>query len=93
MTDREEFENFREMITELGLPRHDFALFGVRCPYCGKSDRIHQLERPAEVAGVPAEYARFWERSADGGELVLCKFCRQVLKYTESDHQAVPLVE
>ena len=29
-----------------GLPQTDMALFGIKCPYCGKSDRIRELEEP-----------------------------------------------
>ena len=32
-----------------GLPQTDMALFGIKCPYCGKSDRIRALEKPDEI--------------------------------------------
>jgi hypothetical protein len=76
----ERIERLRSLVTEMGLPRHEMAYFGVVCPYCGKSDRIHRLEEPSELDAAPWEYHQAWQEFAGEGELVLCKFCRQVLR-------------
>lgn len=73
-------ERFRTLVTEMGLPRHETAYFGVTCPYCGKTDRIYRLEGPSELDQVSEEYSRMWEEFGKQGELVLCKFCRQLLR-------------
>jgi len=93
MADWEEIERFRDLVVKLELPRHDFALFGVKCPYCGKTDRIHKLEEPSELPEAPTEYERFWDRFRLNGDLVLCKFCRQILLLSESKGRAFPLAE
>lgn len=93
MGEWEEIERFRDLVMELELPRHDFALFGVKCPYCGKTDRIHKLESPPEIDGAPAEYEELWKKYSEAGGLVLCRFCRQVLLLSESGSVASPLTE
>lgn len=76
----ERIERLRALVMEMGLPRHEMAYFGVACPYCGKSDRIHRLEEPSELEAAPEEYRQAWEEFGKEGELVLCKFCRQLLR-------------
>ena len=93
MTDWEPIEKLRELILELGLPHNDFALFGVKCPYCGKSDRIYKLEPPEELKDVPEDYGLIWDRLSSEGELVVCKFCQQALSLSESGDAAAPLAE
>ncbi len=93
MTEWEEIERFKDLILELELPRHDFALFGVKCPYCGKTDRIHKLEAPSEVEDAPNEYEQIWDKYRLKGELGVCEFCRQVLLLPESGGSASPLTE
>ncbi len=46
-------EELKALIIEKSLPRTEVAIYGVKCPYCGKSDRIHRLEPPAEL---PADF-------------------------------------
>ncbi|UCF82552.1 MAG: hypothetical protein JSV50_15340 [Desulfobacteraceae bacterium] len=93
MAEWEEIERFRDLVVELELPRHDFALFGVKCPYCGKTDRIHKLEEPPELPEAPTEYERIWNKFRSKGDLVVCKFCRQILRLSESKGSASPLTE
>ncbi len=88
----ERIERLQAMVMEMGLPRQEMAYFGLVCPYCGKSDRIHRLEEPSELDPAPGEYQQAWAEFAKGGELVLCKFCRQVLRL-EPGGGARPLVD
>ena len=88
----EEVEKLKALILELELPHSDFALFGVMCPYCGKTDRLHKLEEPADVEEAPAAYSAVWEKLRPNGELLVCKFCRQILVLSESGKSAVKLV-
>ncbi|GAB4268522.1 MAG: hypothetical protein Kow0092_22290 [Deferrisomatales bacterium] len=78
-------ERFRQLVLELGLPRPGTAYVGLRCPYCGKADRIHRLERPEELADPPVAYGELWRRYGAGGELVVCTFCRQLLQRRAGD--------
>ena len=91
MNEWEEIEKFKNLILELELPRNDFALFGVKCPYCGKTDRIHKLEEPAEIGETSADYDKVWHKFRPKGELVVCKFCQQVLILSKSRGSASPL--
>jgi len=91
MTDWEDIERYRRLIGELELPRQDFALFGLRCPYCGKSDRINRLERPEELEDCPEEYRRLWGKFDRAGELVLCRFCAALLVWDKDRQAATPL--
>lgn len=89
----DEIERFGKLIIELGLPFNDYALFGVKCPYCGKSDRINRLESPEELTDCPEEYRVFWQKFGQGGDPVVCTFCRQVLALDNRSHQAKPPLE
>lgn len=91
MTDWEDIERYRQLIRDLGLPKKDFAFFGLRCPYCGKSDRINRLEEPGELEGCPEEYRRLWERFGRLGDLVFCKFCEVLLVRDKDGDTATPL--
>jgi uncharacterized Zn-finger protein len=93
MSEWEEIERFRALVLDMGLPRHEMAYFGVLCPYCGKSDRIHRLERPAELDSPPADYARLWEQYGRDGEPVVCKFCHQLLRFDSERGRVTPLTE
>ncbi len=83
---------------DLDLPKTDMALFGVMCPYCGKSDRIKPLESPAELvdsidAAKLAIYSDLWAlfNGSNGSALGVCKFCLNPLKLG-SNGRAEPLV-
>jgi hypothetical protein len=79
-------EKFQHLVIEHGLPKTDMALFGIKCPYCGKSDRIRQLEDPEELgAGIEPEemkiYSDYWKNLTQaGGSIGVCKFCQNPLK-------------
>jgi hypothetical protein len=91
MTSWEDIESYRQLIRELELPRQDFALFGLRCPYCGKSDRINRLEKPEELETCPEEYRRLWGEFGGEGDLVVCKFCQGLLVMDKDRKTATPL--
>ena len=46
METNEAAEVLKTFVLTHGLPKTDMALFGIKCPYCGKSDRIRELEEP-----------------------------------------------
>jgi hypothetical protein len=91
MAQWEEIEKFGNLVAELELPRDDFALFGVKCPYCGKTDRIHKLEKPSQIRDAPPEYERLWNKYSARGEPVMCMFCRQALVLAKSGDSALRL--
>lgn len=93
MENWDDIEKLNKLVTEMELPRHDFALFGLKCPICGKSDRIHKLETPDELQGAPAEYRRLWTIFSNTRPLVVCKFCRQVLSLSAAGASASSLME
>jgi hypothetical protein len=86
MARHQDIEQLRQFVMEHGLPLTDMALFGVRCPYCGKSDRVRALESPEELENdLPPDdlevYRHLWQSliSADPG-LGVCKFCQNALR-------------
>ena len=91
MTNWEDIERYRQLVRELGLPKQEFALFGLRCPYCGKSDRINRLEKPEELEDSPREYYRLWKNFGREGDLVICKFCQGLLVTDQGRSCAIPL--
>jgi len=98
MAKQEDVEQLRQFVMEHGLPLTDMALFGVRCPYCGKSDRIRALESPEELENdLPAEnldaYRQLWQSlSLVKSGLGVCKFCQNVLGLPDGT-RAEPLFE
>jgi len=91
-------EVLKTFVLTHGLPKTDMALFGIKCPYCGKSDRIRQLEDPQALAGKigsenMALYFTLWDQLArGGGPLGVCKFCQNLLLLRDMA-SAVPLYE
>jgi hypothetical protein len=91
-------ERLKQFILEHDLPRTDMALFGILCPYCGKSDRIRGLEAPARLGGTIAQeaitrYAELWSVLTAADELLgICKFCQNVL-LLDGGRRAVPLFQ
>jgi len=94
----EAVEELRKFVLEHSLPKTEVALFGILCPYCGKSDRIRQLENPQALAGkIESEnmaiYFTLWDQLArGGGSLGVCKFCQNLL-LLQDKASAVPLYE
>jgi len=80
------------------LPETDLALFNVKCPYCGKSDRIRQLEPPDSLNSRInpqdlTEYTKIWYNFAQPDEsLGVCKFCDTPLKLINNS-SAEPLFQ
>lgn len=95
----EAMSGLKDFVIEHGLPRTDMALFGVKCPYCGKSDRIRQLEAPDDLNGNLAKpdlerYTSLWTSLAEGEvALGLCKFCLNPLKLDLDEGRAEQLFE
>ncbi len=96
MNDHEQIEKLRAFAINHGLPKTDMALYDVRCPYCGKSDRIRLLETPEELGETIStseldSYEGFWRGIAEStGSLGVCKFCQHIVKLGENG-QAEPL--
>ena len=86
MPNHERIEQMRSLAINHGLPKTDMALYDVRCPYCGKSDRIMLLETPEELgktlgADELDSYESIWREIAETtGSIGICKFCQNVLK-------------
>ena len=91
MTNWEQIERYRNLIRDLGLPKRDLALFGIRCPYCGKSDRINPLEKPEDLEPCPEDYRKLWEQFGQAGDLVVCKFCEVLLVMDKDRGSVTPL--
>jgi len=89
----EEIERFRTLVIELGLPQQDYALFGVKCPICGKTDRINKLEGPEDLEACPEDYRRLWTLFSSQDALVVCKFCHQILSFDKEKKSVASLVE
>ena len=88
----------KKFILEHGLPLTDMALFGIMCPYCGKSDRIRELEEPEALSAKMdpkdmAFYLKMWDQLArSNGSLGVCKFCQNLL-LLQDKASAAPLYE
>ena len=91
-------EKLKRFVLEHGLPQTDMALFVIKCPYCGKSDRIRELEEPGSLTQKmdsehTAFYLKLWNQLARAnGSLGACKFCQNVL-LLQDKAGAVPLYE
>jgi hypothetical protein len=99
MDKSEAMAELKFFVLDHGLPKTEMALFGIKCPYCGKSDRIRQLEPPQELHGVLPEvdlqqYTLLWQGLAEkGGLLGICKFCLNPLKLHLEEGLAEPLLD
>ena len=94
----EAVEELKTFVLKHGLPKTDMALFGIKCPYCGKSDRIRQLEEPEvlqqkfDSKNMPI-YFNLWEQlTRKNGSLGVCKFCQNLL-LLQDKASAAPLYE
>ncbi len=91
-------EELKTFVLEHGLPQTDMALFGIMCPYCGKSDRIRKLDEPDTLIEKmdPKHvdlYVKLWDRlTRSNGSLGVCKFCQNLL-LLQDEASAVPLYE
>jgi len=97
MESNEAVQILQQFILDNGLPKTDMALFGVKCPYCGKSDRIRQLENPEELHGKSdlediQRYSDLWAYFKQSNvSLGVCKFCHNPLKIYDKAGNAEPL--
>ena len=94
MDTKQALENLRQFLITHDLPKTDFALFGVHCPYCGKSDRIRELEPPEDLNDkIDPEniktYTTLWKlfNSSKTG-LGVCKFCLNPLELILEENRA-----
>ena len=91
-------EELKTFVLKHGLPQTDMALFGIMCPYCGKSDRIRQLEEPDSLTEKMdsknrAFYNKLWDRlTRSKGSIGVCKFCQNLLLLQDKAN-AVPIFE
>jgi hypothetical protein len=91
-------EKLKSFVLTNGLPKTDMALFGIKCPYCGKSDRIRELEEPDALSDKMdskhmAIYFNLWDQLArSNGSLGVCKFCQNLL-LLQDQASALPLYE
>jgi hypothetical protein len=82
-------EKLKTFVLKHGLPRTDMALYGILCPYCGKSDRIRELEEPNALkekmdAKQMTIYLELWEQlTRSNGSLGVCKFCQNLIVLQE----------
>ncbi len=99
MKHNEVCEQFQRLIIDNELPKTEMALYGVRCPYCGKSDRIQKLETPGELeyellSDDLKAYAETWEYlTRDCDSLGTCRFCYNPLKIYPQKGLASPMFE
>lgn len=90
-------EKLKSLIIENDLPRTEMAVFGIKCPYCGKSDRIRTLEPPEDlVESVDStnleHYTALWQRlNPLGARLGVCRFCLNPLALAPRQSQAKAL--
>ncbi|MCP4687585.1 MAG: hypothetical protein GY859_06005 [Desulfobacterales bacterium] len=97
MNHNEAVEKLKTLTVTHGLPKTDMSLFGVSCPYCGKSDRIRRLEPPDQLQEDigpedMAMHRRIWKTLAPSDQtLAVCKFCQNPLELHEGEARAEAL--
>ena len=91
-------QKLQQFIVDHDLPKTDIALYGIKCPYCGKSDRIRELEAPNELEGIiDPEDAKTYSDccvalSLSMGSLGVCKFCQNPLRISVKEGKAEAIV-
>ncbi|MCG6879106.1 MAG: hypothetical protein LJE96_08185 [Deltaproteobacteria bacterium] len=91
-------EDLRNFVMEHGLPATEIGLFGVKCPYCGKSDQIRKLESPDDLKDLVEEkelaaYSAFLKVILPPDRSIgVCRFCRNCL-ILNGNGQAEPIEE
>ena len=84
MKTRDAIEELKQIIIYHGLPQADMALYGITCPYCGKSDRLRKLDPPGSLTSLSERdisiykdrYGRLVGRDDSLG---VCKFCLNIV--------------
>jgi hypothetical protein len=95
---RAALEEFKNCVIRHDLPKTDLSLYGIRCPYCGKSDRVTQLELPDAIQNQMnlhdwKLYAAFWNQFVKPDtSIAVCKFCQNPLRLVNNG-QAEPIFE
>jgi hypothetical protein len=93
----EAIEKLKALIIENNLPQTDMSLFGIKCPYCGKSDRIRKLEPPEDLTDVIESnvlklYGNLWRQlNPPTAHLGTCKFCLNPVGLVLSEGRAKEL--
>ena len=91
---KQSLEQLREFLITHDLPKTDFGLIGVQCPYCGKSDRIRELEPPEDLTNtIESEklkmYTSLWNTLNPSKTLLgVCKFCLNPLELNLEENKA-----
>ncbi|MGB5617964.1 MAG: hypothetical protein WBM78_14065 [Desulfobacterales bacterium] len=94
MENLEAIEKLKAIIIENNLPQTDMSLFGIKCPYCGKSDRIRKLEPPEDLTDVIDSevlklYGNLWRQlNQAAAHLGTCKFCLNPVELLLSEGHA-----
>ncbi len=94
MDTKQALEKLRQFLITHELPKTDVALFGVQCPYCGKSDRIRELEPPEDLTDIidPEKikiYTTLWKQfNPSKTVLGVCKFCLNPVRLILGENQA-----
>ena len=92
------YSESKRFVIDNELPQTDVALYGVRCPYCGKSDRIRELDHPDQLpqridSSRIQPYVLLWQTATESNAvLAICKFCQNLVRLSQ-DGTAGPLVE
>jgi len=90
----EAIEKLKALIIENNLPQTDMSIFGIKCPYCGKSDRICQLEPPEDLTEIIESevlklYGDLWRQlNPSAVRLGTCKFCLNPVELVLSEGRA-----
>jgi hypothetical protein len=91
---KQALEKLRQFLITHELPKTDVALFGVQCPYCGKSDRIRELEPPEDLTDIidPEKiklYTTLWKLLGQPKTVLgVCKFCLNPLELILDENKA-----
>jgi len=92
-------QKLQQFIADHDLPKTDIALYGIKCPYCGKSDRIREIEDPNELEGIidPEDIKTYSDcrvaLSLTAGSLGVCKFCQNPLRIAVKEGKAEVVYE
>jgi hypothetical protein len=96
LKDHEAVDQLGRIIITHELPTSDFTLYNIRCPYCGKPDRIRELESPDDLnsrlnSQDLTMYSEIWQQFTGSDEsLGVCKFCNNPVKL-KNNNSAQPL--
>ena len=97
MDRKQALEDLKQFLINHELPKNDLALFDIKCPYCGKTDRIKLLEPPEDLLPVidyenMETYAALWQQFAKATSVLgVCKFCLNPLELILKEKRAETL--